>query len=281
MNEPTIYGFPQYGDEWHAVRRGLCTASKMKEILSPKKLEFSKGADGYICELIGDIIDPMYPREDSYASAAMKNGTMLEPQARAACEFEFGAPVQQVGFIVSACGRWGCSPDGLIGTDAGLELKSPLPATHVEYLLHGGLPDEHRMQVHGSMIVSRRRVWHYASFCPGFRTLFVKIEWDATTDALAKALEQYWARRLEIEEILGFTGLKAPAYVPPPPEPSRDAWIGAQDGAPDSQRSATEIFAGTGDALPYRDDGISLAEAEQRAAEMSANRGSKPPTQGA
>jgi len=77
---------------------------------------------------------------EAYTSRAMQDGIDMEPEARACYSFLAGGEVKQVGFCLSDDGRFGCSPDGLVGDDGGLELKCPLPKTHIKYLVEGELP---------------------------------------------------------------------------------------------------------------------------------------------
>jgi hypothetical protein len=61
----------------------------------------------------------------------------------------------------------GCSPDGIIGADGLLELKCPYqPGKHVQHIryLHSGLPSEYKPQVQGSLWVTGRQWYLFASF---------------------------------------------------------------------------------------------------------------------
>jgi hypothetical protein len=56
----------------------------------------------------------------------MVRGSELEPLARAAYEFATDTEVDQVGFVQhGAIELYGASPDGICGSDGGLELKVP------------------------------------------------------------------------------------------------------------------------------------------------------------
>ena len=181
------FNFPQYSETWWATRRGVPTASEFGNILTPKTGKPSSSQIPYICQLIGDRLRDNYGQEDEYVSAAMKNGTLMEPEARAFYEFHTGNAVEQVGFCMTDDGRFGCSPDAM-----GLELKCPQANTHVGYLLANELPPDYRPQVHGSMIVTRRAHWTFMSYCPGFPPLIVEVQWDEYTDLLEAALNDFW-----------------------------------------------------------------------------------------
>jgi len=202
------FDFDQYSEQWWAVRRGIPTASEMSKIMSPVARKFSTSAMGYICQLIGDLYDPMYGRHDEYASAAMKNGSMLEPEARKFYEWDRGVDVEQVGFCLSDCGRYGCSPDALVGDDGGLELKSPAHKTHVQWLWENVLPDEHKVQVHGCLIVTGRAWWDFMSYAPGLPPLLIRVTPDDFTDDLRTALEKFSTLYANVVDRL---------KLPPPP----------------------------------------------------------------
>lgn len=91
----------------------------------------------------------------------------MEGFAREAYELETGNVVQQVGFITHPdFPSVGASPDGLIGTDGGLELKCPRSsAIHLERFL-SGIPAEYIPQIQGCMWVTGRKWWHFCSYDP-------------------------------------------------------------------------------------------------------------------
>ena len=58
----------------------------------------------------------------------------------------------------------GCSPDGLIASDGGLEMKCPKSsAIHLERFI-SGVPDEYMPQVQGCMWVTGRQWWDFVSY---------------------------------------------------------------------------------------------------------------------
>jgi hypothetical protein len=98
--------------------------------------------------------------------------------------------VREVGFCQSDDGRIGFSPDGLIGEDGGIEIKSPQPAKHIEYLLNGVVPEDYVLQVQFSLYVSGRAWWKFLSYSRQFPALVVHVEPDAKLQAaIGTALE--------------------------------------------------------------------------------------------
>lgn len=188
-----IYG-EQYDARWRQARRGKPTASDAKRIITPAKGELSRSETmrAYACQLIADLYDPNYFwRDDTYVSAAMKNGSMMEPEARRYYEMNRGVDVEQVCFCLSDCERFGCSPDGLVGTDGGLEAKSPEPHTHVSYLLGKVLPVEYKPQVHFCLAVTGRAWWDFLSYRRGFPPLLVRVEPDDYTERVRDAIGEF------------------------------------------------------------------------------------------
>lgn len=176
--------------EWFAARAGLVTASKFQTVQA-------KGKDGgrsvtrydYMRQLAGEILTGE-PAPEGYSNAFMERGHELEDEARSYFALKRNADPHQVGFIRN--GRMGCSPDSLLGENAGLEIKVAIPAVQIERLQRGELPTEHKAQVQGSMLVTGRPVWHFVSYCPKLPTLILDVPRDDEYLAqLAKAIEAF------------------------------------------------------------------------------------------
>jgi hypothetical protein len=144
----------------------------------------------------------------------VKYGNMLEPFARSFYESRTGFEVQEVGFVSQD--GFGCSPDGLVVDPSlivlnewspnyshGLEIKCPVPETHIAWLRAGGLPDCHKLQVHASMICCEVSRWDFLSYCPGEVPLLVQVEWDEFTDNLAAGLRVLVAEKRKMKAWLG------------------------------------------------------------------------------
>jgi len=188
----TIYdSFQQYTPEWWAIRRGVPTASEFHRIITAAKGEFAAGHKSLINDLIGDELDSEYPRLNDGASVAMKRGTALEPEARGLYEVWAGAPIRQVAFVTTECGRFGCSPDSLVGDDGVLEMKCPMPSTHAGYVLDGKLPAEYRAQCHGHLLVTGRKWCDFMSYLPGREPLIIRVVPDDFTAKLAQCLAKF------------------------------------------------------------------------------------------
>lgn len=165
--------FEQYSPEWFAARLGRPSASQFDKIITTKG-ERSKQSTKYMYQLAGERISGA--REESYTNAAMQRGTEMEPEARALYELLHDAQVDQVGMCYKDEARmFSCSPDGLIGENGGLEIKCPSMAVHIEYLIGGKLPTDYYQQVHGSLLITGREWWDFASYYPGIKPLIVRV----------------------------------------------------------------------------------------------------------
>ncbi len=194
--------------EWYAARLGVPTASEFGNIMTPKRMEYATAADSYIDELIDELVRPDAERNWG-GNRHTERGKALEPEARELYAFEMEVEPVQVGFILNDAGTLGCSPDSLIRAEVpgGLEIKCPDGPKHVGWIRANKLPDEHKPQVHGSMIVTGRQWWDFMSYCPGHDRFLIRVYRDAYTEALEKHLARFLA---EYEKAKAQFNLKIP-----------------------------------------------------------------------
>lgn len=209
----------QKGAEWLAIReKCLTTGSDMGLWLTKNDKRSRDARMARICNHLSLSVEKdawqLQQEEDearrmSY-NLPVQRGNRLEPQAREVYQMTTGNEVEEVGIILTDDDLFGFSPDGMIpsrvvGTPAwkkGLEIKSPWPDTHIEYLLAGILPEEYACQVHGGMVISEVDCWDFESFCPGWPPLIVEVKRDKFTDELAKGLEDFRKEYQECAERL-------------------------------------------------------------------------------
>lgn len=186
----------QRSEGWHADRCGHATASNFADIIAlGKNGKPLKARDDYLMRLVTERITNT--QDSGLDSFAMKWGRDCEPFARTAFEAETGLIVTESPFVRHPNIPWvGCSPDGLVGDDAGYESKCPKNSTVHLDTIRNGMPSEHSAQVQGCMFVTGRKSWWYVSFDPRMpqhlRLYYEEVKRD----------EEYIAR-LE-KEILGF-----------------------------------------------------------------------------
>lgn len=190
--------------DWLRLRLGKPTASEFGNLLTPLfKAKEGEGPHSYLCEKIAEtILGHALPGQFD-GSYDMEQGQVLEAEARALFSWEHDCQIQQVGFVTADDGRCGCSPDGLIGDDEGLELKCPKAETHVKYLLGNVLPKDYAAQVHGSLYVTGRKRWYFMSYRRGFEPFVLPVERDEAIMAkIGAALASFYKSFDEALKIL-------------------------------------------------------------------------------
>lgn len=163
-----IFDMDQGGDEWVRARLGIPTASKFATVMAKGE---GKTRSEYMRKLAGEIVtgEPM----DSYTNAHMDRGKVMEDEARDLYAFVHDAEIRRVGFIRN--GKKGASPDSLVGSEGGLEIKTALPHIQIERLLRGDLPSEHKAQVQGNIWLAERDWWDFCSYWPKLPLLTVRV----------------------------------------------------------------------------------------------------------
>lgn len=191
-----VLTMPQRSEEWFKARRGIPTASRFARILTPARGEPATAQGELIDELLAECLCPGEEAVVQHASADMEYGMRLEAEARCSYELEFakGAEVKEVGFVLSDCGRFGGSPDALVGEDGGVELKVPTPAVHIGYLRAGVLPLKYKAQVHGYLVITGRAFWDFMSHARGLPPFLLRVKPDDFTKKLAAELNHFCTR---------------------------------------------------------------------------------------
>lgn len=152
-------------DEWHQLRLGKVTASRIADVMARTKTGPGAARKNYAAELVAERLTG--ERGASFTNAAMQWGTDQEPHARAAYEFLTDATVREVGFVDHpAIDMAGASPDGLVGDDGLVEIKCPNTATHIDTLLGGAVPDKYVKQMQFQMACTGRAWCDFVSFDP-------------------------------------------------------------------------------------------------------------------
>ncbi len=147
-----IHEMEQRSEEWHEIRRGKMTASNAAAIAAG-----SKGLETYVYQLMAEKFSNN--REEGYCGPDMKRGIELEDQARMTYEIEQES-VQQVGFI-EYDEYTGCSPDGLVGDDGGVEIKCVNDQNFFRLAIDGekAIDSKYLWQVQMCLLITGRSWW--------------------------------------------------------------------------------------------------------------------------
>lgn len=166
----------QGSDEWYAIRCGLLTASEMKNIITPAKLQYSSNEKErtHLYEIAAQRVTKYV--EPTYVSDDMLKGKENEIYAREVYSKNY-APVESVGFITND--RWGFtigySPDGLIGDDGSMESKSRRQKYQFETIATDVIPVEYSIQLQTGLLVSERKWLDFVSYHGGMPMLVKRV----------------------------------------------------------------------------------------------------------
>ncbi|ROS28882.1 YqaJ-like recombinase protein [Rathayibacter sp. PhB127] len=198
MNIQIYTDLEQGSPDWLAARCGLATASTIGKLLTTTgrlaNNDTSRAlTETLIAERISQHVDYVHPSFD------MQRGTLDEPYARQLYAEQY-APVEEIGFAVRSIGELqiGASPDGLVGSDGGIEIKSRRPRTQLTTTLDNAIPLGNLAQIHACMFVLDRAWWDYVSYAGGWPLHVIRVHrsetWD---DGITAALTAFEERAVE------------------------------------------------------------------------------------
>lgn len=196
----------QGSDDWLQARIGLLTASEMKLIITPAKLQYAVNdkSRAHVNEIAAQRITNFC--EPSYIGDDMMRGQFDEVEAKIIYNKKY-AQTTDCGFITSS--RYGFtigySPDALVGEDGLIECKSRRQKYQVETIVAGDVPAEYMLQLQTGLIVTEREWIDFISFSGGMPMFVKRIYPDATIQSAilsaAAAFEEHVAAVIEKYDI--------------------------------------------------------------------------------
>lgn len=172
-----LHFMEQRSKEWFEIRVGKVTASNVSALVNKTKAgKWGTGAITYQAQLVTELLTGQY---NDFVSPAMEWGMYTEPQAQAAYSFFVSnEPIKPIGFADHPTIKGaGASPDGLVGSNGGVEIKCPNTVNHMKTLLADTVPKEHIVQMQWQMACTGRQWCDFVSFDPRMGSgldLFVK-----------------------------------------------------------------------------------------------------------
>lgn len=154
-----IHDVEQGTDEWYALRAGIPSASEFGKLITSKG-EPSKSMPDYAIDLANE----------AYAGASVDawegnsftdRGKGIEADAIALYELAKDVDVERIGFVTNDEKTWGCSPDGFVGDDGLVEVKSLKGTNHtkaiIRYQKDGTFDPKYIPQCQGQMLICERK----------------------------------------------------------------------------------------------------------------------------
>lgn len=161
LNIEALAGTPN----WQAARRGLLTASRIKDILPGKRGAYPATREKLLFDLLAERATGI--AVEHYVTPAMQWGTDNQAGAISSYEVQRGVLVGPEAFVLHPNIDWtGATPDGFVSHDALIEVKCPLSATHLRWRRMEEAPEEHHPQMIWQLECTGRQWVDFVSFDP-------------------------------------------------------------------------------------------------------------------
>lgn len=196
---PLWHDVEQNTDEWQALRLGKATASSFGCFMANEGKAFGDPAKKYALQIALERATG-HKAEFSFSNDHMERGHEQEPVARMLYEDEYFVSVTNGGFF--DCGEYGDSPDGLIGSDGVIEIKSVTAATHYATLRRGSFDPAYRWQLVGHLDCTGRDYVDFVSYCSEFPEASRLIVYRSDRDDFAEEIKRLQDRREAFLELV-------------------------------------------------------------------------------
>jgi hypothetical protein len=160
-----FHDITQNSDEWMALRLGKATSSRFSCFMANEGKGFGDPAKRYALQLALERITGR-KSEYSFKNDDMDRGNEQEPAARMLYEEYTFVEVSNGGFF--DCGQYGDSPDGLVGENGIIEIKSVIAPTHYATFRRNSFDPSYRWQLIGHLDCTGRDWVDFVSYCGEF-----------------------------------------------------------------------------------------------------------------
>ncbi len=155
----------QNTDAWLELRIGKATASKFGTFMANEGKAFGDPAKDYALQIALEISTGR-KAEFGFSNDHTERGHEQEPIARMLYEEENFVTVTNGGFFDWI--EYGDSPDGLVGNDGIIEIKSVIAKTHYATLRRGNFDPAYKWQLIGHLDCTGRKWVDFVSYCSDF-----------------------------------------------------------------------------------------------------------------
>ena len=151
--------------EWDLLRVGRITSSALAKIMANYGKAFGEPAKKYAAEIaLGQITGRV--ASCGYTNNHMDRGHEEEPIAREAYEDRYMTIVTNGGFYATE--DTGGSPDGLVGDDGMVEIKSAIISIHYARIAKQSFDAAYKWQLSSALLFSGRQWIDFISYCADF-----------------------------------------------------------------------------------------------------------------
>lgn len=157
-----IHHLLQGSPNWFAIRKLKLTASNAQAIATA-----GKGLESLVDEIVAEYLSS--GNKEHYTNDNIERGIELEATARGIYELQNGVTVDEVGFV--EMNKYvGYSPDGLVGKDGLIEIKSLSDVPHFKHIINGSdeIDTKYAWQCEMGLLVTKRKWLDFISYNPNF-----------------------------------------------------------------------------------------------------------------
>lgn len=170
FNIPVI-GSQQGSAAWLNLKLGVLSASNASKIVAKKD---SESRNTYMCGLVADVCTGIIEEQNF---KQMEWGKTHEDAARSTYEFATGNNMSQVCFVYKdETFRAGSSPDGLIDSTKGAEIKCPWDTTnYIKFFVSDDIKPDWQWQNQFNMWITGASEWDFVQYDPRMKKSPLKI----------------------------------------------------------------------------------------------------------
>lgn len=178
-----VYNFPQYSDEWWAIKSKKMGASHATAIGN-----HGKGLKTYIESIMCEFFSKK-PKE-VYTNKHLERGLDLEDSAGMTYSFDLKIPVRKIGFVLYN-DYVGCSPDLLAGEDGLAEIKCHDDKDHFALIVGGEFKSDYRWQAQMQMLICNKKWCDLVAYNPNFDKYLVVKRQEPDQEKFDKLLKGF------------------------------------------------------------------------------------------
>jgi hypothetical protein len=165
--KPVFHDIEQNTDLWLDLRVGKITSSNLGCIMANFGKSFGEPAKKYAINIAMEQITKRRAAIGSYSNSDMERGHDDEPIAREVYQDRFFCDVTNGGFY--EIGDYGCSPDGHVGHNGLIEIKSAAVNVHFERILKKSCDSTtYQWQMIGNLKAAEKEYIDFVSYCQDF-----------------------------------------------------------------------------------------------------------------
>lgn len=191
--------------DWFLMKLGVLSASNIYKIMGKPGNETRKT---YLYELVSQVCTGDV---EEINSKYLDWGKQNEPGARSKYEFITGQEITDIPFVFKdEFFREGCSPDGLVMNNTGLEIKCPYnPVHYIRFLVEDKMKPEYEWQVQFQIRTLESESWDFVQYHPSMQLNPIKILTIPRNEEMQKRLDDEVPLFIEdMDNVLNKLGIK-------------------------------------------------------------------------